>query len=352
MTEPEPRHDAEPPPQSPPVATPDSIPPTEETPPLEADEVSLLPWFFAVGFVVLAAAIGFVWWQPRIVPTPQAAEVQAVRLQLQALQIRVDQLEARSPGGSVDLGPLKDRVAALEKRSPPNLGPLEARISALEQKTQDTTQVPARVDALAARVDAMSGRDRGADAQLTQRLDADEARLAALEHQVTQVAAQTGQVAAQTGQAARLARIGAARAALAAGQPLGDIPGAPPAVARFATAPPPTLAALRLAFPKAEHTALEAAKPDVAGKPFLSQVLSRAEELVTIRQGDRVLVGDSASAVLQRARVALDAGDLSGAVTAVSALTGPAAAAMAGWRADAVAVVEARAGLAAMATHP
>ena len=73
---------------------------------------------------------------------------------------------------------------------------------------------------------------------------------------------------------------------------------------------------------------------------------------MTVRQGDRVLVGDSAAGVLARARNALDAGDLAGAVAAVSTLSGPPAAAMAGWRADAQAVLDARAGLAAMAAHP
>ncbi|HEY1935087.1 MAG TPA: hypothetical protein VGG99_24035 [Acetobacteraceae bacterium] len=409
MTEPEPPHEAEPPPGTtaethPPTAetAPPSehgAPPEDEAPteeealpedealsdeePLAADGASLLPWLCAVGFVLLAGAIGFVWWQPRAVSTSQSAAVQSLKLQMQGLEIRLAQLERRSPGGSVDLAPLQDRIAALEKRpaanlaplearvatlekrpappdfapleariaalekrpAPPDLAPLEARVAGLEQKTQDEQQIGARMDALSGRMDALSGRDRGADAQFDQRLSADEARLTALERDAAQVAAQAIQ-------GARLARIVAAEAALNAGEKLGDIPGASPAVARFATVPPPTEAALRLAFPKAEKAALAAAQPDVAGKPFLSQVLARAEGLVTVRQGDRVLLGDSAAGVLARAHDALNAGDLAGAVAAVSALSGPPAAAMAGWRADAQALLDARAGLAGMATQP
>jgi hypothetical protein len=361
MTEPETPYEAEPPPQtSTDTHAPDAetLPATEEaTPP----ERSLLPWLCALGFVVLAGAVGFAWWHPRAVPTPQAAEVRDLRLQVQGLKIRMAQLEQDSSGG-VDLGPLKARVAALEKRPPPDLAPLEtrvaalekrpapdlapleARIAALEQKTQDEQQLGARVDALSGRMDALSGRDRGADAQLEQRLTTDEARLATLEHEAAQVTAE----AAQT---ARLARIAVAEAALNAGQKLGDIPGAPSAVARFAAVPPPTEAALRLAFPAAAHAALAAAAPTAAGEPFLARVLSRAEDLVTVRQGDHVLIGDSAAGVLAHARTALDAGDLAGAVAAVSTLSGPPAAAMAGWRADAQALLDARAALAAMAAQ-
>ena len=96
---------------------------------------------------------------------------------------------------------------------------------------------------------------------------------------------------------------------------------------------------------------MAASQPDTGGKPFLGRMLTRAEELVTVRQGDRVLVGNPAAGVLARARGALDAGDLAGAVAAVSGLSGPPAAAMAAWLADAQALLAARAGLADMAAH-
>jgi len=296
----------------------------------------LLPWLCGLGFLVLAGAIGFVWWSSQQVQSQAPAD-------LQALEGRLAQLEQR-PVASVDLGPLTARVTGLEQRATPDLAPLEARVAALEKQVTGNGQFAARLDALSGRVDALSGRDQSADSDLGRRLDADEARLAALEHA-------SAQVTAAVQQAARLARVQAAETALAAGQPLGDLPDAPPAVAHFATAKPPTEASLRLAFPQAERAALAASRPETDEKPFLARVLAHAENLVTVRQGDRVLVGDPAAGVLARARTALDAGDLAGAVAAVSSLSGPATAAMAAWLADANALLEARAGLAAMAAH-
>jgi hypothetical protein len=300
-----------------------------------------LAWASGVGFVVLAIAIGLVWWSVQQQPQARSSA------DLQALQDRVARLEQRptpAAGGAVDLGPLTARVAALEQRPAPNLAPLEARIAALEKQASDNSPFVARLDALSGRVDALAGRDQGTIGDLGRRVDADEARLAALEHSVAQNTATAAQ-------GSRLARIQVAQAALAAGQPLGDLPGAPPAVTRFAAANPPTEASLRLAFPQAEQAALAASRPDMDDKPFLARVLAQAEDLVTVRQGDRVLVGDPASGVLGRARTALDAGDLAGAVAVVSGLSGPPATAMAGWLSDAKALLQARAALADMAAH-
>jgi hypothetical protein len=77
----------------------------------------------------------------------------------------------------------------------------------------------------------------------------------------------------------------------------------------------------------------------------------RAQSLVTVRQGDKVLVGAPAAVTLNAARARLDAGDLAGAVAALGGLDGPAAKAMAGWRSDAQALVDARAALAALGTR-
>jgi hypothetical protein len=262
------------------------------------------------------------------------------------LSARVAALEQRTVAGAppADLGPLTARIAALEQRAAPDVASLEARIAALEKQSAGIGSLSARVEALSGRVDALTQRGQSAIGDLGRRLDADETRLAALERT-------TAQMTATAQQAAALARIQVAEAALAAGQPIGDLPNAPAAVARFATDKPPTEASLRLAYPAAEHAALAASRPDVDEKPFLARVLARAEDLVTVRQGDRVLVGDPASGVLARAHIAVDAGDLAGAVAAISSLSGPAAAAMSAWVADAKALLAARAGLADMAAH-
>jgi hypothetical protein len=309
---------------------------------------TLLPWLCGFGFLVLAGAIGFVWWSfpPGQLPQPQASQA-ATPADLQALADRVGRLEQRpaAAGGSpVDLGPLTARVAATEQRTAPDLAPLEARVAALEKQSTGNGSLSTRVDALSGRVDALAQRGQGAIGDLGRRLDADEARLAALERT-------TARMTATAQQAAVLARIQVAEAALAAGQPIGGLPNAPPAVARFATDRPPTEVSLRIAYPAAERAALAASRPDVDERPFLARVLAHAEDLVTVRQGDRVLVGDPASGVLARAHSAVNAGDLAGAVAAVSTLSGPAAAAMSAWVADAKALLAARAGLADMAAH-
>ncbi len=352
MTEPEAPHPAEPPPAVL-AEPPEDVPPPpfdapSPPPPVRPARDTLLPWLCGLGFLVLAGAIGFVWWSS---PPPQLAQSQTSQpvapADLQALADRIARLEQRpaAPGAApVDLGPLTARVAVLEQRASPDLTSLEARVAALEQQATGNGSLAARVNALSGRVDALAQRDQGAINDLGQRLAADEARLGAQEHA-------TAQMAATAQRAAVLARIQVAQAALAAGQPLGDLPNAPAAVARFATDRPPTEASLRLAYPAAERAALAASRPDVDDKPFLARALAHAEDLVTVRQGDRVLVGDPAAGVLARARSAVDAGDLAGAVAAVSTLSGPAAAAMSAWVAEAKALLAARAGLADMAAH-
>lgn len=358
MTEPEPKPADQPPPENPPE---NATPTAEEAP--AADYGSVLPWLCAIGFVLLAGGLAFVWWQARIAASPQAGQVASLQQQIQALDVRIDQLEHRPTGTGADLAPLtarvkalearpegdlkplEARVAALEQRQAPDLKPLEAQIADLQQKAQTDQQMLGRVDALSAAVDALSGQASGLSAQVAQRLGADEARIAAQEHASADIVERAKQIQ-------RLARIVAAEAALNLGQPLGELAGAPPGVARFATAAPPTEASLRLGFPKARDAALAAARPDTEGKPFLAQMAARAEGLVTIRQGEHVVVGNPVAGVLEHAQDALDAGDLAGAVKAVGALSGPPAAAMAGWRAEAQSLLAARDGLATMAAHP
>jgi hypothetical protein len=71
--------------------------------------------------------------------------------------------------------------------------------------------------------------------------------------------------------------------------------------------------------------------------------------LVTIRDGEKVLVGAPAATVLAQAQGRLDAGDVGGAVAALGQLDGPAAQAIAGWKDQAQALLDARAALAKMA---
>jgi hypothetical protein len=309
-----------------------------------------VPWLYALGFLVLAGAIAYLWQNPGqptapATPPPEMADLQQqMQQQIQTLTDRVAKLEQQPQPKPVDLGPLQARVAALEKGQQADLGPLMNRVAALEQRPSMDASVPGRVDAMSGRIEALSGRLEKAVSDLTQRIDAQGKQLAAQEHTADKIAA-----LAERNE--RLARIQAASAALAAGQPLGDVPNAPPALARFAHADPPTEAKLRLAYPKAERAALAASEPDTGDKPFLARVKARAEELVTVRQGDHVIVGGAAAGILARTRAALDAGDLAGAVAAASTLTGAPAEAMQPWLSDAKALLAARDALATMAEH-
>ena len=283
----------------------------------------LLPWLNGAGFLILAAGLFWVWQHPAVAP-PATDHTDALAHQLAALETRVTRVEQRPLPQAPDLGPLTARLSALEQRPvpqggvpapAPDLAPLERRVAAVEQRQ------PPNLAPLEARI-----------SDLSHRLEVDETRLAA------------GEKAVQ-----RIPLVQAAALALAAGQKLGDLPGAPPALARFADSVPPTEAALRLAFPPAAREALAAAHPDTEGKPLLMRLWAEAQDLVTVRQGDRVLVGDPAAGVLAHARAALDAGDLSAAAAEVATLQGASAQAMAAWLAQARLLLEARAALAAWA---
>src|SRR6202012_763492 len=149
----------------------------------------------------------------------------------------------------------------------------------------------------------------------------------------------------------RIARLQEASFALASGRPIGDLPNAPAALARYAQVAPPTEAQLRLRFPRDEQAALAAKQPDDTSAPFMDRVWERAQGLITIRRGDDVVVGNPSAVALSRARAALDAGDLAGAVAAIDTLKGAPARAMASWLADAKALLGARSALADMADH-
>ena len=342
-----------------------------------------LPILYLVGFVVLASALAYLWRHPAgsVVPPQDGNRVETLQQQVHTLAGRVAQLEQRPTAvpPAPDLAPFDARITELEKRpsvtvpangAPPapatvNLAPLEARLTELEHRPPpappaDLGPLTAGLAALTAKqvsdagtlngkLDSLDGRIRSSATAITGRLDALEARAGAVEQQVKQTAGQLGAIADH---AQRLSRIQAASAALESGQRLGDIPGAPPAVTRFAHNAPPTDAALRLSFNQAAEAAQRASQPAIMDdKPFATRLWTRAQQSVTVRQGDRVLLGDPVSGVLAHARQALEAGDLAGAVNTLDGLAGPAAAAMQGWTGQARALLEARAALAGMAAQ-
>jgi hypothetical protein len=273
------------------VSTGEAPDPTPAPPPARRGRA--LPWLCAGGFAVLAGALAWLWLYPVPAPPPAATP------DLAPLQARLDTLESRL--ARLEAAP---RAAVPSSTAPTDVTPLEARIAALENRPAAIAQPD---PALAGQVTALAAREE------------------------------------------RSIRIQAAQAALEAGHRLGKLPGAPAALERFADTDPPTEAALRLAFPLAARAALSASRPVDADRPILSRIWARAQELVTIRQGERVILGDPAAGIIAVARRALDAGDLAGAVSTLGGLQGPAATTMAGWLGDARALLEARAALAALA---
>ena len=63
------------------------------------------------------------------------------------------------------------------------------------------------------------------------------------------------------------------------------------------------------------------------------------------------MVGNPSEVILNRARTALDAGDIVGAITDIETLSGQPGKAMAKWLADAKALVDARSALAQLAAQ-
>jgi hypothetical protein len=280
----------------------------------------------------------------RLEQRPPAADPNAVNQ-------RLDQLEKRIAGvSSPDPRAVEARLTALEARgaaagqatpsaaapAEPNLAPVLARLDALEKTV---AREPIKVDAVEAKVDALSARDPNADLR---------GRVDDVTRQLDDLKASTSKQTREANHADRLAGLDIA---LASGHPLGAIPNAPPALTRFATVAPPTEAALRLSFPAAAREALKVSRPDTEGKPFLDRVMARLQDfkLITVREGDRVLIGNAAGATLGHAQVLLEAGDLAGAARTVATLTGPPAEKMAAWLADANALVAAREALATLA---
>jgi hypothetical protein len=275
---------------------------------------------------LLAAAIFYLWQYPSTPPGPPADD----QLAIQAVAQRLADMDTR--------------LNNLERRPPPDTSKITARLDALEGRFADQTQLATRIDSLSGRIESLSGRDQtGIDLE-KQQVGALTARVAAIEASATNVEAVTRRLN-------RLARLQEASLALAAGRAIGDVPDAPESLVRYAHAPPPTEADLRLRFPQAERSALAARQPDENDAPFLDRVWDQAQGLVTIRRGESVVVGNPAAVILGRAKTAIDAGDLSGAVAAVDSLKGSPGQAMASWLSDAKALLDARTALAQLAAQ-
>ena len=250
---------------------------------------------------------------------------------VQQLSDKLTQLESRKTVAPEQLAALSDQVQALGRQIP-DLQPLTQRLAALEQRpAYDPAATTAKFADLTTNQQQLGTRLDGAEKQASAQAD----QLKAL--------SQKGQITA---------RLQGMAVALAAGQKLGDIPGAPPALARFANEAPPTEAALRESFDRYADAAQKANQPVItANQDFGSRLWTRAQQAVTVRQGDNVLVGDPIAGVIARARDKLNNGDLAGSVEALKGLAGPAAAAMQPWTDQAQSLVAARSAIASLAAN-
>lgn len=358
-----------------------------------------LPLLYLLGFFVLAGSLFYLYRNPSAPPGVEqaAARVDTLQEQMQSLASRLTEVEQRpAPAPPPSLAPLEARIATLERRpataqapaaaAPQDLGPLTGRLDAglskqsadvqslaahledvsstqgaemkavatrideaLGKQGGETKGLAARLDTLESRIDDALGKQGGEAKGLAARLNTLESRLGTLETQGNGI---TGQLTGIAERAQRVSRIQLATAALESGRRLGDIPGAPPVLAQFAHDAPPTETGLRLSFNTAAEAAQHASQPAIMDdQPFASRLWTRAQQSLSVRQGDRVLLGDPVSGVLAHARQAVEAGDLAGAITVLNGLSGPAAAAMADWVGQVRALLEARAALAAMAAR-
>lgn len=291
----------------------------------------------------------------------QASTLQDLTDRLGAVEGRVATAEKQDAAGfqglTDRLGAVEGQVAAMQLQNTvgfqgltDRLGVVAGQVAAMQvQDAAGFLGLTDRLGAVEGRVAAMQKQDAASDQETADRLGKVEGRVAALEKQGSAIAGQLGGVAER---AQRISRTQVAAAALEAGQKLGEIPGAPPALARFAYNAPPTEAGLRLSFNDAAKAAQDASQPGaMEGQPFASRLWTRAQQSLSVRQGDRVVLGDPVAGVLAHARQALEAGDLSGAVSALDGLNGPAAAAMADWVGQARALLDARSALATMAAR-
>ena len=300
-----------------------------------------------------------------------------------APESKPDQTAQEVPGliaqqQAADLGKLNDTVAqqkaAVAQAQSDAKAAADAQAAqkaALDQLIQRLAKLEQESGQAQAAADAQAAQKAGID-QLTQRLAKleqesgqaqaaaasqanDTTALAALDSRVGKLEQGAGQAqGAVTGaakDATRAIRIEAAEAALQAGQPLGTLPDAPPALTRFATTPPPTESALRADFNRVAEAARAVSQPDVAKKSFVERMFARVQQTVVVRQGDQVIVGDPAAGILARAQDHMAAGDLKGAADTLADLRGPAADAVRDWVGKVRALLEARAALASLAAR-
>ncbi|WP_424810820.1 hypothetical protein [Roseococcus sp. YIM B11640] len=289
-------------------------------------------------------------------PDPMAplnARIEELTRRLQASEAALAELRARPSGDPAAIAALRQELAAAR-----DAGRREAAESATALRNEAEARARAAEEALTRRLaeaqsarasaeQALARRVEAAEQAAAQAPQAAERRVAALEQQINErlapVQESLRRIAATEARAERLAAIDALNARLGAGQPLGDALGrlgaqAPAALTRYASASPPTEAALRLSFEDAVRRARAATQAQ-------DGLIPRLNSLITIRRGEEVVWGDASETQVERARRALEAGDVPGALAALALLPDTLRQALGGWIAEAEGLAAARAAL-------
>lgn len=263
------------------------------------------------------------------------------------------QLEQQIAAQTEAIATLEARLAAVEAAKVPDISPLmetlatlNGRMAALEtgpaERSEQTAALADAVAALQAEVKALGVSPSAGQvaapipSNITALAAEAEARLKEAE---AQAAAMKAEAEALTRAAVAQAAFGRLQAAVDSGAPyaaiLPDLGQEPPqALLAHAETGLPSLAQLQETFPDAARLALEAALRADMGDSWTE----RATSFFRSQTGARSLTpreGTDPDAILSRAEAALQTGDLTTALTEVSALPEAAQAPMAEWRAKA-----------------
>ena len=263
------------------------------------------------------------------------------------------QLEQQIAAQTEAIATLEARLAAVEAAKVPDISPLmetlatlNGRMAALETgPAERSEQTAALAEAVAALQTEMKGLGAApAAGQATAPIPSNITALAAeaearLKEAEAQAAAMKAEAEALTRAAVAQAAFGRLQAAVDSGAPyaaiLPDLGQEPPqALLAHAETGLPSLAQLQETFPDAARLALEAALRADMGDSWTE----RATSFFRSQTGARSLTpreGTDPDAILSRAEAALKTGDLTTALTEVSALPEAAQAPMAEWRAKA-----------------
>lgn len=309
------------------------------------------------GVIAAGAGFGVAQYVPNGWPLADTTALTA-QMDRQAQQIEALTAQIAAPDTA-----LQDRVAALEAKTAPDLSPFDTRLVALEQRLTAIEAMPMGDGASPAAMAAQDAALKTLQAEvLALKTAATPAAVQAItakaEQQLQQAEAAAAQIKADAEAMAKTAEtrtaLGRLRAALDSGAPyaaiLPALPDMPAVLSAHAETGLPTLAGLQDSFPAAARAALEAALRANMGESWSQRVTSFLRSQIGARSLEP-REGTDPDAILSRAEAAVAVGDLTAALTEITALPAEAQPALADWRAMAEQRLAAVQAVADLATH-